>query len=129
MKTLRMYNSREWIVINFISTSLAFVETTTAIFILPLWQKSTALVFLLFLKKRKKPIGNAWGGALNIVLRDIGENYDEPMWLEWQDRKYGFIEPLESDSDRYVANRITEKQMQYEESDRYPTTMALRYGV
>lgn len=77
----------------------------------------------------KKPVGNAWGGALHIVLRDIGQNYDEPMWLEWQDRKYGFIDLFESDSDNYVASRIVENQMQYEESDRYPTTMALRYGV
>ena len=77
----------------------------------------------------KKPVGNAWGGALHIVLRDIGQNYDEPMWLEWHDRKYGFIDLFESDSDRYVASRIVENQMQYEESDRYPTTMALRYGV
>ena len=77
----------------------------------------------------KKPVGNAWGGALHIVLRDIGQNYDEPMWLEWQDCKYGFIDLFESDSDNYVASRIVENQMQYEESDRYPTTMALRYGV
>lgn len=77
----------------------------------------------------KKPIGNAWGGALNIVLRDIGENYDEPMWIEWADMKYGFVEALECDSDRLVANRIVEKQLMYEESDRYPTTMALRYGM
>ncbi len=77
----------------------------------------------------KKPVGNAWGGALQIVLRDIGQNCDEPMWLEWQDRKYGFIDLFESDSDQFVANRIVEKQMRYEESDRFPTTTALRYGV
>ena len=77
----------------------------------------------------KKLIGNAWGGALDLVLRDIGQNYDEPMWIEWADKKYGFVEALECDSDRYVANRIMEKQMQYEEPDRYPTTMALRYGM
>ena len=77
----------------------------------------------------KKPVGNAWGGALHIVLRDIGQNYDEPMWLEWHDLKYGFIDLFESDSDRYVASQIVENQMQYEDADRCPTTMALRYGV
>lgn len=77
----------------------------------------------------KKTVGNALGGALHIVLRDIGQNYDEPMWLEWHDLKCGFIDLFESDSDRYVASRIVEKQLMYEESDRYPTTMALRYGV
>lgn len=77
----------------------------------------------------KKPRGNAWGGALKVVLNDIGQNFDEPMWIEWADKKYGFVELLECDSDNLVAKRIVEKQLRYEESDRYPTTMALRYGM
>lgn len=76
-----------------------------------------------------KPVGNAWGGALNVVLRDIGPNYDEPMWIEWANKKHGYVGTLECDSDKFVAARTFEKQMQYEESDRYPTTMALRYGM
>ena len=76
-----------------------------------------------------KLVGNAWGGELNIVLRDIGENCDEPMWVEWNNGKSGFVEPLERDSDKFVAALIFERQMQYEESDRYPTTMALQYGM
>ena len=76
----------------------------------------------------KKPIGNAWGGTLKVVLRDIGQNYDEQMWIEPINMKQYAI-PFVLDSDQYVARQIAEKQMQYEESDRYPTTMALRYGV
>ncbi len=36
---------------------------------------------------------------------------------------------VESDSDRYVAEQIWRKQMQYEESDRYVQMSALQYGI
>lgn len=77
----------------------------------------------------KKPVGNAWGGALKVVLNDIGQNFDEPMWIEWADKKYGFVGLLECDSDILVASRIVEKQLMHEEADRYPTTLGLRYGI
>ena len=54
--------------------------------------------------------------------------YDEPIQAEPRlSRQYAGR--IETDSDHYIANRIWEKQMQYEENDRYVSMRGLRYGL
>ena len=76
----------------------------------------------------KAPVTYRWTQAVKVILSDIGDDCNEPIWIEPINTKQ-YVAPFALDSDEYVANRIAEKQLRYEESDRYPTTMALRYGM
>ena len=76
----------------------------------------------------KAPVVYDWAMSVAVLLSDIGDNYDEPIWIEPQNRKQ-YPNKMESDSDEYIARNIWERQMRYEESDRYPTTAGLRYGM
>lgn len=79
-------------------------------------------------KQIKAPVAYRWAQTVKVILSDIGDDCNEPIWIEPINAKQYAI-PFVLESDQYVASRIAEKQMQYEESDRYPTTMALRYGM
>ena len=78
--------------------------------------------------KINAPVAYKWAQTVKVILSDIGDDCDEPIWSEPINTKQ-YVVPFMLESELYVANRIVENQMQYEESDRYPTTMALRYGV
>lgn len=76
----------------------------------------------------KAPVAYRWTQNVKVILSDIGDDCSEPIWIEPINTKQ-YVAPFILESDQYVASRIVEKQMRYEESDRCPTTMALRYGV
>ena len=79
-------------------------------------------------RKISTPPTYGWMLDVATLLSGIGENYDEPIFIE-QRNNTQYQDRLESDSGWYVARNIFEKQMRYEEIDRYPTTAALRYGM
>lgn len=78
--------------------------------------------------KINAPVAYKWAQTVKVILSDIGDDCNEPIWVEPINTKQ-YVVPFMLESDQYVANQIVEKQMRYEESDRCPTTMALRYGV
>lgn len=76
----------------------------------------------------KAPVVYKWATSTKVMISDIGEDCENPIWIEQKTNKQ-YADRLDRDSDEYIARNIWEKQMRYEEIDRYPTTAALRYGV
>lgn len=60
------------------------------------------------------------------LTKDIGLMFDEPLFVD--DDQF-VCAKFDSDTDEYVASQIWQKQMQYEESDRYVSMRGLRYGL
>ena len=74
------------------------------------------------------PVSKRLEWAVKQILAQTDAEREEPIQIEPAlSRQYA--PRFERESADLIARNVWEKQMRYEESDRYETTMALRYGL